>query len=393
MRSLRTVVQQSPVPPRVRTRWLQYLGEALGPELARDYATLSASLRAQGVSEAGFQIVPNAPSPVRGGGEGGVVAGGGAAAAGARGAAQPSTLLTVRSLQRLLAGELEPRASAAAAPADPQQSAGPSEFSETVPAAFEVLQEIRHVDSVMRRLRARESTAGTQGSAAGLRESLKAETHRPGQALALEVVSLMVENLAGDERLLPAVREALRALEPALLQLALADPRFFSDRRHPARRFLDEMTTRSLAWSSEDEAGFEAFIQPLLEAVDALVTTHVSGAEPYVFALQTLEETWNRTQSRERRQREKAVRALLKAEQRNLLASRLAGEMQARNDLVLAPPEVAAFLTGPWVQVMAQAQLADAEGQQDPGGYRAVVPELLWSVLPHTTQAAVARLG
>ncbi|MBA2961620.1 MULTISPECIES: DUF1631 family protein [Ramlibacter] len=384
VRSLRTVVQQSPVPARVRTRWLQFLGEALGPELAHDYGRLSASLRAQGVSGAGFQIVASAPARAPG-------------AADAAAAPQPSTLLTIRSLQRLLSGELEPDAPGGArggahAPAPAGANGAPATaFAETLPAAFEVLQEIRHVDAVMRRLRQREREAG-QGTA-GLREALKSEVHRPGQALALEVVSLMVENLAGDERLLQPVRQALLALEPALLRLALADPRFFSDRLHPARRFLDEMTTRSLAWQSEREPGFDAFITPLREAVDALVATHVTGSEPYGFALHTLEDTWTRTQSRERRQREKAVRALLKAEQRNLLASRLATEMQGRNDLALAPPEVAAFLLGPWPQVMAQAQLGDTEGRQDPGGFRAAVPELLWSVLPHTTPAAAARLG
>ncbi|HZY17943.1 MAG TPA: DUF1631 family protein [Ramlibacter sp.] len=384
VRSLRSVLQQSPVSPAIRLRWLQFLGEALGPELAATYGRLCAFLRAQGVSEAGFQIVAAPASGPRGGD-------GGAAMP-----AEISTLLTVRALQRLLAGEGDGRPTAAA----PMPSAAPAPadhpvgFAETVPAAVEVLQEMRQVESVMQRLRRRESLeAAAGGGSASLRESLRREVHRPGQALALEVVSLMVENLAGDDRLLPSVRTELRALEPALLRLALKDPRFFSDRRHPARRFLEEMTTRSLAWQAEDEPGYDGFIGPLREAVEALVQTHVEGAEPYEFAVQTLDDAWTRGQSRERRHREKAVRALLKAEQRNLLASRLGREIEGRADLAQAPAEVSAFLLGPWVQVMAQAQLADAEGQHDPGGYRAAVPELLWSVLPHSSMAAATRLG
>lgn len=372
VRSLRSVIQASAVAPRVRRRWLQFLGEALGPELARSYVELSGFLRGQGVSEAGFQVVPAAPSRT---------------AEPARAPAQEvSTLLTVRGLQRLLAGE--PEARPATRPAAPPSEPG-TDFAETLPAAAEVLQEMRSVDSVLQRMRRRELAGG----AGSVREAMRAEVHRPGQAVALEVVGLMVENIAGDARLLPSVRDAVRALEPALLRLAIADPRFFSDRRHPARRFLDEITTRSLAWQAEDEPGWAAFIGPLREAVDALAGTRVSGPEPYEFALQTLDETWTRGQSRERRQREKAVRTLLQAEQRNLLAARLAGEIEGRNDLHLAPPEVVAFLLGPWVQVMAAAQLADTEGRDDPGGYRAAVPELLRSVLPHTTPAAVQALG
>src|SRR5438105_9177839 len=37
VRSVRTVVLQSPIPSPMRTRWLLHLGEALGPELARVY--------------------------------------------------------------------------------------------------------------------------------------------------------------------------------------------------------------------------------------------------------------------------------------------------------------------------------------------------------------------
>ena len=48
----------------------------------------------------------------------------------------------------------------------------------------------------------------------------------------------MLEQLASDDRLLPSVRAAIAQLRPALLRLAVADPRFFSDKQHPARALL-----------------------------------------------------------------------------------------------------------------------------------------------------------
>jgi hypothetical protein len=377
VRCLHEVVQGMHVPPEVRVRWMEYLGEALGPELAQLYRSLAANLRVQGVSEASFNIAaaPDVPAHRR-----------------AAVASAAPTLLTVEALQRLLAGELDPP-SAPAAPARSSRAAD-TDFAATVPAAMEVLQEIRQFDAVLKRLREREVQAGGGGSAA-YREAVRREAHRPGQAIALEVVSLMVENIAGDPRLLEPVARAVRQLEPALLRLALADPRFFSNRRHPARRLLDEMTTRSLAWTAVDDAGFETFLTPLVEAVDALVETNVAGPEPFAFALEALDEAWSRGLSRERRRREKAVRALMRAEQRNLLAERISREIGERPDVAGAPGEVAAFLRGPWAQVIAQAQLAaDGDSEEgDAGALRTVIPELLWSVQPHTTPAAVARLG
>ena len=379
VRSLRTVVQQCAVPPGIRIRWLQGLGDALAIELVRVYVELSGFLQAQGVIGSAFLVTPAAAN----------------ASAGARSAAsaeaagsQHAALLNVRELRRLLSGDFD----APAADEQAGMSAGPAtEFSATVPAAYEALHEMRQVDKAIQRLRERQAPGGA-GEAA-LHEQLRRQTQGAGQALGLEVVNLMVENIASDARLLPPVQQAVRDLEPALLRLALVDPRFFSDRKHPARRLLDQVTQRSLAWNSADSPGFAAFMDVLRQAIEVLLSTRAEGAGPFDFAVQTLEGAWGEQQQRDRRYREKAVRSLLQAEQRNLLAERIAREMRQRDDAPLAPREVAAFVTGPWSQVMAQARLADDTGDADPGGFAGIVGDLIWSAQPHTAGANAARLA
>lgn len=380
VRSLRNVIQQSPVPPSVRRRWMIHLSAALGPELARIYKELSGMLRSHGVTEAGFNVVPAAgpvQAPVQ-------------VDAAAAATQQQKTLLNVRELRRLLSGELE---GGHPQPAEPAAATQP-DFSMTVPAAFETLQEMRQVDQVMQRLRQRQAATGVDAASglSAMREVLRKEARTPGQALGLEVVHLMVDNIANDRRLLAPVQQAVRELEPALMRLALSDPRFFSDRKHPARQLLEEMTQRSLAWTSADAPGFASFIEPLQQAVEALLETRAPGAEPFDFALKSLQEAWGDAQQRDQRYREKAVRALLQAEQRNLLADKLAREMRTRPDVMAAPGEIVQFITGPWCQVMAQARLADASGMADPGGYAGIVPDLAWSTQPALASASPARL-
>jgi hypothetical protein len=377
VRALRTVTQQSPVSHSVRIRWMQYLGEALGPELAVNYRQLSRMLRDNGVSGVGYNITPSPEAPAA------------AAPAGTGKAEADPQLLNVRELRRLLTGEFDPPGVESA-----RDLGQPSDFSMTVPAAYEALREMKQVNQAIQRIAQRQAAGvldGGEGTAA-LRQALRGEARRPGQALGLEVVNLMVENIAGDPRLLPPVQQAVRDLEPALLRLALADPRFFSDKRHPARRLLDQLTQRSLAWTRVDQEGFAAFMDPLQQAVDALVETQTTGAEPFDFALRTLEETWGEQQKRDRRYREKAVRALLQAEQRNLLADRIGRELRARGDLLGAPPEVQRFVVGPWSQVLAQARLGDPDGAADPHGYAGIVSDLVWSSQPHVAAANTARL-
>ncbi|QJW83987.1 DUF1631 family protein [Ramlibacter terrae] len=187
---------------------------------------------------------------------------------------------------------------------------------------------------VLQQLRQRQAAVPGRpsDSRALFREALRREAKRPAQALGLEVVHLMVENLAGDIRLLPPVQEAVRDLEPALLRLALEDPRFFSDRTHPARQLLEQVTERSLGWGATDAPGFREFIDGLQQAVEALLETRATGAQPFEIALDTLRESWSDAQPRGRRGRERAVRALLRAEQRNLLADRIAAQVRERPD-------------------------------------------------------------
>jgi hypothetical protein len=377
VRSLRSVVMQSPVPQAVRKRWVQNLGEAMGPELAAVYRDLCNFLYSHGVTGAGFNAVPapDAPVPAR-------------TAATPSAALAPDTLLNVKELRRLLSGELDEQ------PAPPGGGAQPApDFSMTMPAALEALQEMKQVDRVVTRLKERLAQRPDGAAAGDEQEQLRLRANGPGQALALEVVNLMVENIAGDARLLAPVQQAVRDLEPALLRLALGDPRFFSDRRHPARRLLEQMTQRSLAWHSVEAPGFGAFLEPLQQAVDVLVSTRVEGAEPFDFALKSLEEAWGDLEQRDRHHREKAVRALLQAEQRNLLAAKIAKELRERADVAAAPREVATFVLGPWSQVMAQARLGDGSGSSDPGGFGAVVGDLVWSTQPRAGAAHVARLA
>ncbi|MCG2594150.1 DUF1631 domain-containing protein [Ramlibacter sp. XY19] len=367
VRALHRLARQSPVSAIVRRRWLRYLPLAMAPELAQGYEQLAATLAAQGVVAAP-PAPPGPPAP----GE------------------DRETQITIRELQKLLAGDAAPM------PAIEAGEPPPPDFSQTVPAALTALQDMRKVDQLLLQLRQRQ--AAMPDSAAGSRADFRAAVHReartPAQALGLEVVRLMVENLADDPRLLPPVQEAVRDLEPALLRLALADPRFFSDREHPARQLLEEATQRSLAWSDTRAPGFREFLEGLLQAVEVLLETRAAGAEPFEVALEALHEAWDDAQPRARRGgREKAVRALVRAEQRNLLADRIARQLRQRPDALDVPPEALAFLAGPWAQVMAQARLRDDTGADDPGGWSSVVQGVLWSVQPALCGRAGAQPG
>jgi hypothetical protein len=370
VRSIYRLARQSPVSPSVRRRWLRHLPPLMASELARTYADLADRLRPD------HQLSASPGDAVT------------------QAEADRATQLTIRELRKLMDGE--PGEGAERGEGGDAGDGGvvvfeETEFSQTVPAALQMVQDMRKVDQLMLQLRQRQAAmpGRERASLEAFREALRREAKRPAQELGLEVVHLMIDNMAADPRLLPGVRAVVRELEPALLRLALADPRFFSDASHPARQLLHEITHRSLAWSSPDEPGYASYMDTLQQAVDALLDARASGPETFEIALLALEEAWDEAQPRGRRNRERAVRALMRAEQRNLLAERIGREILARRDAQGAPPEALAFLTGPWAQVLAQARLTDTAATQDPGGYGWVVTGVLWSVQP----ALVSRVA
>jgi hypothetical protein len=377
--ALRATCEQCRAPTWARVRWVSHLSEALGPELASVYRQLCELLTRHGVSGAAFAVTaPLRPAGAAGGGQ----------PVGGRMPAEAAPLLNLRDLRRLLKDPLPTRVSSpAAAPtwAATEPAASDTTAGLTVPYAFDALQQMTGMDEVMQRMASRRS-AGNLGG--GPEASMT-----PAQALGQEVVRVMVDKIAEDSRVLPQVRQCVRQLEPALVRLARNDPRFFRDQQHPTRRFLTEMTERSLAWTAPDLPGFAEFFEPLRQTVLALAGLPMEDAEPFEFALQSLTEAWDQQEDRGRRERAHAARALVKAERRNLLARRIGERLRQRPDVQAAAPDIRRFLTGPWAQVMAAAQMADPSGSTDPGGYTAVVDDLLWSTRAGFEPAGLPRLA
>lgn len=214
------------------------------------------------------------------------------------------------------------------------------------------------------------------------------------QAIAGEVVTLMLQRIAADQRLLPPVRHLLQDMKPALLELAASEPRFFADRHNPARRVLDAITARSLAFATEQDPGFNAFAREIRRVVGELRQSGTGQAERFSTVLDGLQRAQVQAERDGVEARGRALQTLVKVEQRNMLAEKVAGEFRARSDFPKAPGPVRRFLTGVWAQVVAHARLQEVEqpallsGDSDAKRYNDILTDLLWS-----SQLALASLN
>lgn len=372
--ALRETLQKHVPSDEARTSLMTPAAGLLGIAIRHLYKEVSEWLRSQGVEPVGPVQHQGAAHGTQKTGENSVT----------------RTLLTLDKLRRLLSGELD---------------AGPlngniKDFTHTVPASFVALEDMKLMEPMMKRLTERASqTAATapkvvdqdmlSNDRAGQRQ--KSKSKKLGRELGEEVVRMMLENLAQDHRMLGGVRKNLKLMEPVLITLSQSDARFFSERQHPARQFMDKMTSRSLAFTSEDQPGYAHFQKNLEKSVTILLNSP-GDANTFAQVVTKLEAVWAKDEHEQRQRAEEAARGLLHAEQRNLLALRLAEDFAERLKNKKVPDIVSAFLRGPWAQVVAESQLKCADGTVDTDGYLGLVDDLIWSVQLKLARRNRARL-
>jgi hypothetical protein len=412
------------VEPEIRARWLVYGAQLMGNELQGLYVLLGELLEKQGIKQASYVVISssdepgmrggnygaaaddapmqrmpysqNAPSDQRGrhhqGGQGNYPPAGGHADAGRMPVGAEAMrvsreqLLTLDHLHRLMVGGYDDAFSGGASTGDATiASMDSTDYGDALDeaAALEALVELgKNIKRSAAGKGRKKAHLAPPQPVALIREHLKTDAKNLGQSLAIEVVGLMIEQLASDERLLPPVRQVIANAEPAFLRLGTTDPRFFSDKSHPARQLLEAITAKAMAYASEEAPSFADFMQDL-NAIAALLTEEqASDAKHFEVLLHDFESRQAMRNQAVVDAQKLAVQALLQVEQRNLLAEKIANEIKARSDFYAGNPTITAFITGPWAQVMAKERLMGEHGGlgQRKAVFSLTLGDLLWSL-------------
>ncbi len=221
---------------------------------------------------------------------------------------------------------------------------------------------------------------------------LKRKARQVNQVVGLDVVRTLVNQVAHDPLLLAPVREAVVALEPALLQLSMTNPRFFAEGGHPARRLVEAVTQRSFRYNDEYSSEFGEFFEPVQKAFNALNAAETNEPLAFGSALASLQKNWDAHDRRELESHDSSLQSIRFAEERQTIADQVAWDLSQRPDLDSVPGMILDFLYSDWALVIAHAKLADQRNEIDPGGFRTTVSGLLWSVKKDVTLRRPAKL-
>ncbi len=203
----------------------------------------------------------------------------------------------------------------------------------------------------------------------------KAETK--GEKATIEVVALMFQSILSEDRLPPSIRVWFARLQVPVLRVALAEPQFFSDLNHPARKLIDRMGSCVMGFDASSINGnaLETEIRRVVQVIEQYPET---GQKVFALVLREFEDFLSKHLA-QNQSTAKITSVAQQVEQKETLAVQYTIEL--RNMLTDMPvrEEVRDFLFKSWADVLAMATVRYGAKDARAMRFKQAASELVWS--------------
>lgn len=105
------------------------------------------------------------------------------------------------------------------------------------------------------------------------RDSDAARDMKPLEAVTIDIVAKLFDLIFSDPKVADGIKALVARLQTTVLRAAMLNQRFFADRSHPARRFLDSITIVAVRWGKV-VSEVDPFYLKLAELVDKVQGTY-----------------------------------------------------------------------------------------------------------------------
>jgi hypothetical protein len=211
---------------------------------------------------------------------------------------------------------------------------------------------------------------------------------KPQEAVTLDIVAELFDLLFGDPNVADGIKALVARLQSTVLKAAMLNQRFFADRSHPARRFLDSISAVAIRWGKVVNADDPFYIK-LAELVEKIHTTYDGDMAVFDAANTELDAFLAEREKIEEQQghelaaavhaREEEIRLTRVAQMR---AQRAANQCIARLLGPQVPIQISDFLRSYWRDVV-QGRISQAgeDGEPTKDALQTAVT-LIWAVTP-----------
>ncbi len=207
----------------------------------------------------------------------------------------------------------------------------------------------------------------------------------------INLVAMLFDFILDDEGLPSEIKALIGRLQIPLLKVAIADKTFFSNENHDARLLLNTLARAGCQWDPQQGYEDETY-QRIDRAVHAIIDDYDEDAALFSDLLAEFETFF----SDQRARAERVAERVREAEEGKARAEQAGEAVRLYIDARLAGrqvPDVAVrLLRQGWQQVLYLTWLRQGEDSDAWRRYAKVVDALVWSVMPHRSQADLEKL-
>ncbi|GGH52591.1 hypothetical protein GCM10010975_07350 [Comamonas phosphati] len=206
----------------------------------------------------------------------------------------------------------------------------------------------------------------------------------------IEVVALMFQSILSEDRIPPSIRVWFARLQVPVLRVALAEPEFFGDLAHPARKLIDRMGSCVMGFDASSISGsaLEVEIRRVVQVIEQYPET---GQKVFALVLREFEDflSGHLTQTPSTAS---IASVAQQVEQKETLAIQYTIEL--RNLLTDMPvrEEIRDFLFKSWADVLAMATVRHGARDARAMRFKQAASELVWAASAKPSRQERARV-
>jgi hypothetical protein len=208
----------------------------------------------------------------------------------------------------------------------------------------------------------------------------------------VDVVGFLFDYIFRDPSIPPAIRVIFDGLQVPILKVALADPTFFADKKHPARRLIDDLA-RAAIDADDDEPYSEAVEKLATKIVDTIRVDFVMDTKVFERAGRSLTNFTDDRQEQTARIIQPHVEVALAAESRDADRSRVRVLIRDKLAGVDIPFDLRAFIGTVWADYLTRIRQSDGPESDCYAVAVQTMDDMLWSIAAKERTGQKVRLS
>lgn len=214
------------------------------------------------------------------------------------------------------------------------------------------------------------------------RDNLNEIAHNVKEQMTIDIVSMLFEFILRDTQVPAEVRAQLGRLQFLVLKIALRDESLLTTKAHPARMLVNRIGSISLGLKQIDPSGANVTAE-ICRIVEAILADETENPGLFLKMLDDLDTFIARELLVSDKNVTQAVEVVAHAESRTLRLAHTCAQMSEALLGLTINEHLKDFLENDWARAI---EFAERNSPEIASEYRALVPDLLWSVLPKVTE-------